>query len=125
MGAPPILAGAAPGGVPSDERLAVDPLFLACTRPAMVLGVPMEAMGVNVILSGVVFLAGGSLLYLAAAPALHLVFQAICKADPNAFRVLYLFVETKGRAGNGGLWGGSSASPLPLRPIRGRDRRHV
>ena len=100
---------------PDPERLAEDTLFLACTRPALVLGVPMEAMGVNLVLSAVAFLAGGSLLYLLIAPALHLVFQAICKADPNAFRVLYLFVETKGRARNGGLWGGSSASPLPLR----------
>lgn len=97
------------------ERLTEDTLFLACTRPALVLGVPMEAMGVNLILSSVAFLAGGSLLYLLIAPALHLVFQAICKSDPNAFRVLYLSVETRGRARNGGLWGGSSASPLPLR----------
>lgn len=97
------------------EHLTEDTLFLACTRPALVLGVPMEAMGVNLILSSVAFLAGGSLLYLLIAPALHVVFQAICKADPNAFRVLYLFVETRGRARNGGLWGGSSASPLPLR----------
>lgn len=97
------------------ERLAEDTLFLACTRPALVLGVPMEAMGVNLILSSVAFLAGDSLLYLLVAPALHLVFQAVCKADPNAFRVLYLFVETRGRSRNGGLWGGSSASPLPLR----------
>jgi type IV secretion system protein VirB3 len=97
------------------ERLTEDTLFLACTRPALVLSVPMEAMGVNLILSSVAFLAGGSLLYLLIAPVLHLVFQAICKADPNAFRVLYLFVETRGRSRNGGLWGGSSATPLPLR----------
>jgi len=100
---------------PPPERLAEEPLFLACTRPALILGVPMETMGVNLIVSTVAFLAGGSLLYLLLAPVLHLVFQAICRADPNAFRVLYLFVETKGRARNGGLWGGSSASPLPLR----------
>jgi type IV secretion system protein VirB3 len=100
------------------ERLTEDTLFLACTRPAMVLGAPMEAVGVNLMVSAVAFLAGGSLLYLLVAPALHLVFQAICKADPNAFRVLWLFVETKGRARNGGLWGGSSASPLPLRRRR-------
>lgn len=101
------------------EHLTEDTLFLACTRPALVLGVPMEAMGVNLILSSVAFLAGGSMLYLLVAPALHLVFQAICKADPNAFRVLWLYVETRGRSRNGGLWGGSSASPLPLRR-RGR-----
>lgn len=109
----------------APERLTEDVLFLACTRPALVLGVPMEAMGVNVMVSAIAFLAGGSLLYLLVAPALHLVFQAICKSDPNAFRVLYLFVETKGRARNGGLWGGSSPSPLPLgRRGSARARAH-
>lgn len=98
----------------AEERLIDEPLFLACTRPAMVMGVPMEAMGVNVILSGVVFLVGGSLLYLLAAPALHLVFRAICKADHNAFRLLFVFVDTKGRSRNGAIWGGSSPTPLPL-----------
>ena len=78
------------------------------------LGVPMEAMGVNVIISGVIFLVGGSLLFLLAAPAMHLVFRAICKADHNAFRLLFVYVDTKGRARNGALWGGSSTSPLPV-----------
>lgn len=98
----------------AEEGLTEDPLFLACTRPAMVMGVPMEAMGVNVILSGLVFLIGGSLLYLLAAPALHLVFRAVCRADHNAFRLLFVYVDTKGRARNSALWGGSSPSPLPL-----------
>ncbi|MCR5876639.1 type IV secretion system protein VirB3 [Phenylobacterium sp. J426] len=101
--------------MPPVERLQDEILFLACTRPALILGVPLEAMGVNLIVSCVAFLGGGSLLYLLVAPVLHLVFQAICRADPNAFRVLYLFAETKGRARNGSLWGGSSPSPLPLR----------
>lgn len=97
-----------------EERLAEDPLFLACTRPAMIMGVPMEAMGVNVIVSGLVFLIGGSLVYLLAAPALHLVFRAICRTDHNAFRLIFVYVDTKGRARNTALWGGSSPSPLPL-----------
>lgn len=100
------------------ERLIEEPLFLACTRPAMILGVPMEAMALNVMVSAVAFLAGGSLLYLLIAPAVHLVFQAVCKTDPNAFRILYLYVDTRGRSRNGGLWGGSSRSPLRLRPWR-------
>lgn len=98
----------------ADERLIEDPLFLACTRPAMVMGVPMEAMGVNIIVSGVVFLVGGSLLYLLAAPALHLVFRALCRADANAFRLIFAYVDTKGRCRNSALWGGSSVSPLPV-----------
>jgi type IV secretion system protein VirB3 len=100
------------------ERLEAEPLFLACTRPALTLGVPMEAMGLNLIFSCVVFLASGSMLWLLIAPALHLVFRGICRADPNAFRVLYLWVETKGRARNAGLWGGSSVTPLRLRRPR-------
>jgi type IV secretion system protein VirB3 len=99
----------------TEERLAEDVLFLACTRPAMFLGAPMEAMGINIILTAIAFLGGHSLLYLLIAPALHLVFQAICKSDHNAFRVLWLYVETKGRSRNGAIWGGSSATPLPLR----------
>jgi type IV secretion system protein VirB3 len=102
------------------ERLDEEPLFLACTRPAMVLGVPMEAMGLNLIASCVAFLAAGSMAWLLIAPALHLVFRAICRSDANAFRVLYLWVETKGRSRTGGHWGGSSPSPLPLRRPRSR-----
>jgi type IV secretion system protein VirB3 len=98
-----------------EERLTEDTLFLACTRPAMVAGVPMEAMGANLILSSTVFLAAHSPAYLLIAPALHLVFRAVCKHDHNAFRVLWQFVETKGRARTGAVWGGSSASPMSLR----------
>jgi len=98
-----------------EERLAEDTLFLACTRPAMVAGVPMEAMGLNVMLTATIFLAAHSPAWLLIAPALHVVFRAICKHDHNAFRVLWVYVDTKGRARNGGAWGGSSATPLPLR----------
>src|SRR5258707_658677 len=69
----------------AEERLAEDVLFLACTRPAMFLGAPMEAMGINIILTAIAFLGGHSLLYLLIAPALHLVFQAICKSDRDDF----------------------------------------
>ena len=106
-----------------EESLAEDVLFLACTRPAMVAGVPMEAMGVNLIASACAFLAAHSLAYLLIAPVLHLVFRAICRTDHNAFRVLLLYVQTKGRARTGGVWGGSSCPPLP-RPQRFRKPVH-
>ena len=98
-----------------EERLAEDPLFLACTRPAMVAGVPMEAMGLNVMVSATVFLAAHSPFWLLIAPVIHVVFRAVCKHDHNAFRVLWMFVETKGRSRNSAMWGGSSSTPLPLR----------
>lgn len=101
-----------------EERLAEDPLFLACTRPAMIAGVPMEAMGLNLMVSASAFLAGHSLLYLLTAPAAHLVFAAVCRNDPNAFRLLWLWFDTRGRARNAGLWGGASPAPLPVRRRR-------
>ena len=101
--------------VEADERLTEDTLFLACTRPAMVAGVPMEAMGLNLMVTATVFLAAHSPAYLLIAPAVHVVFRAICKHDHNAFRVLWMFVDTKGRARNGATWGGSSSTPLPLK----------
>lgn len=98
----------------TEEHLIEEPLFLACTRPAMVLGVPMEAVGINVIISGLAFLIGGSLLWLLIAPAIHLVFRAVCRVDHNAFRVLFIALDTRGRCRNGALWGGSSASPVEV-----------
>lgn len=99
---------------PAPEPLIEDTLFLACTRPAMVLGVPMEAVGLNLIASAVAFLAGRSLLYLLVAPSLHLVFRAICADDPNAFRVLYLWLEGRRQSRGARLWGGVSPAPLRL-----------
>ena len=105
-----------------EDPVVEDVLFLACTRPAMVMGVPMEAMGVNVIVSACAFLAAHSLVYLLVAPALHLVFRGVCRTDPNAFRVLFLFVQTKGRARTAASWGGSSCAPLPCPRLRRRTR---
>lgn len=98
----------------AGEALVEDVLFLACTRPATVLGVPMEAMGANLLFSSIAFLAADSMLYLLIAPALHLAFQAICKSDPNIFRVIYLYLDTRGRTRSAGRWGGSSPTPLAL-----------
>ena len=43
-----------------------------------------------------------------------MVFRAVCRVDHNAFRLLLVYVDTKGRARNSGAWGGSSPTPLPL-----------
>lgn len=98
--------------------LTEDTLFLACTRPAMVWGVPIEAMAVNAMFTSLVFIIMKNPLYGVIGVGLHLAFRALASLDHNCFRVLFLWVETKGRARNGTLWGGSSASPLALRPVR-------
>ena len=109
----------------TDDRLNEDTLFLACTRPAMVGGVTMEAVGLNLIFSCVLFLLAGSILYALVAVPIHLCAQGVCRHDPNAFRLLFAWVETKGRHRNAALWGGSSCTPLTLRRRRAKDLAHA
>lgn len=97
-----------------DGEREEDSLFLACTRPTVVLGVTMEAMGVNVIFTTILFLVAGSIRYALIGVALHFVFRAIIWSDHNRFRILLSWVDTAGRMRNAALWGGSSLSPLPL-----------
>jgi type IV secretion system protein VirB3 len=93
-------------------RLTEDTLFLACTRPAMIAGVTMEAMALNVMFSCILFLA----------IPIHGLCRIICRHDPNMFRILLAWIETRGRTRNAPFWGGSSCTPLKLvRRYRTRD----
>ena len=96
--------------VPLEE----DTLFLACTRPAMIAGVTMEAMGVNVILTTLLYIVAGSIAYALVGIVFHLVFKALVKHDHNMFRVLLAWIETRGRSRNGGFWAGTTVTPLKL-----------
>lgn len=101
-----------------NEGLTEDPLFLACTRPAMWQGVPIEAMGLNAIVSTIIFVIMGNPLYMAIGVAVHYTIRALVSRDYNMFKTIRLWSETKARARNTDLWGGSSVSPTPLRPAR-------
>lgn len=59
-----------------EARLTEDTLFLACTRPAMVWGVPIEAMAVNAMLTSLVFILMKNPLYGVVGVGLHVVFRA-------------------------------------------------
>ena len=109
----------------SDERLTDDTLFLACTRPAMILGVTMEAFALNVMFSTILFILAGSVVYGLVAFPIHGACRLICKHDPNQFRILFAFFETRGRHRNIRLFGGSSCTPLILvRRYSLRDLAH-
>ena len=89
-----------------------DTLFLACTRPAMIAGVTMEAMGMNIMLTTILFIIAGSIAYALVGVVFHLLSRALTKHDHNMFRVLLAWVETRGRSRNSSYWGGSTVSPL-------------
>ena len=66
-----------------SERIALeeDTLFLACTRPAMIGGVTMEAMGINMIFTTILFIVAGSVAYALVGLVFHVIFKAIVKHD--------------------------------------------
>lgn len=100
-----------------------DTLFLACTRPAMIVGVTMEAMGINIMLTTILYITAGSIAYALVGVVFHFVFRALVKHDHNMFRILIAWVETRGRSRNASYWGGATLSPLKL--VRRYDERDL
>ncbi|GAA3102307.1 type IV secretion system protein VirB3 [Rhizobium viscosum] len=98
----------------SAPNLEEETLFLACTRPAMIAGVTMEAMGINIMLTTVLYITAGSIAYALFGVVFHLVFRALVKHDHNMFRILLAWIETRGRSRNASYWGGATLSPLRL-----------
>jgi type IV secretion system protein VirB3 len=102
----------------AQEGLTEDTLFLACTRPAMWQGVPLEAVAINGMATGIVFVLMSNPFYLLIGVLIHYTLRALVSHDYNLFNILRLWADTQGRARNKERWGGSSVSPLPLRPAR-------
>lgn len=100
------------------QALTEDVLFLACTRPAMWQGVPLEALALNGMATGILFVLMSNPFYMLTGVVIHYTVRALISHDYNLFKMLALWVETKGRARNKARWGGSSVSPLPLSPAR-------
>jgi type IV secretion system protein VirB3 len=105
-----------------------DTLFLALTRPAMMLGVPSVGLMLNVCGSIVVssWLGMGSWHILAwmvaLMPTVHFLMKWAVAKDHNLFRTKILFVETKGQSTLNGNWGGSTVTPIPaVWPSKSKD----
>ncbi|XAZ20472.1 type IV secretion system protein VirB3 (plasmid) [Sinorhizobium sp. B11] len=106
--------------VPTLEQ---NTLFLACTRPAMIAGVTMEAMGLNIMLTTILYITAGSIAYAFVGIVFHVIFRGLVKHDHNMFRILIAWIETRGRTRNAFYWGGATLSPL--RVIRRYDERDL
>ena len=100
----------------SQRGLTEDTLFLACTRPAMWQGVPVEAACINSVLTMIVFILMKNPCYMIIGVIVHYIVRLFISYDYNVFTVARLWLETKGRARNVARWGGSSVSPMPIGP---------
>lgn len=114
------------GDVQGEEGLDEDTLFLACTRPALFLGVPLEAAMLNAGIVTVAFVLVKNPLVLGIGVATHWIFRQLAGLDHNIFRVWGLWVWSRGWARNAEFWGGASVAPLPLTPAKkAAEVRHV
>jgi type IV secretion system protein VirB3 len=93
----------------------------------MFIGIPIQAFAILLVVCGEVFVLSGlathSVWRLVCCAAFALGSYAVCRVltgiDHNIFGILFLWATTKGRATrNARFWGGSSSSPVPLRPPR-------
>lgn len=87
-------------------------LWLAPTRPAMRWGVPLQGFLFNAMGSFIFGMVAGSPLYWAVFVVVHLPMRALAAWDSNVFRVLALWMETKGAGMGKGEFGASTLVPL-------------
>jgi type IV secretion system protein VirB3 len=103
-----------------------DVCFLTLTRPAMFLGVPMEAFAVVCMVTTVFYVAMGNILWAGFGVVFHFMARAIVWHDYNKFSVLFAWANTGGIQLNKDYWGGASVSPARLYTTYSReDVTHV
>ncbi|MBY5827831.1 type IV secretion system protein VirB3 [Rhizobium leguminosarum] len=103
------------------DRLEETTLYLAATRPALFMGVPLA-------LAGGIMMMGGCIMVILQNPLYELILLPIwygtklmVERDYNAAGVLLLFLQSAGRGVESPVWGGASVSPNPIKvPARGR-----
>ncbi|WP_267347021.1 VirB3 family type IV secretion system protein [Sphingomonas sp. GM_Shp_2] len=97
------------------ERPAEDKVFLALTRPAVFMGLPLEAVMPIMMVSMVAWALLHNPLYPAAIfGALYFPARMIVHYDYNAFRLWGLWFQTVFLSKNRKFWGGGSYSPVRL-----------
>ena len=96
-----------------EARPTEDTLFLALTRPALWLGVPLEATLLIAMATVLTLLLTSNPLYaIGLGGALLAAARLIVRTDYNMFRLIFLWGRTKARCRNRDYWAGSSYSPL-------------
>lgn len=106
------------------EPLETDMLYLAATRPAMVMGVPLTVFAILLMVAGFIIVLMRNPLYLLVMIPLFYATREVVARDYNAIGVVLLYLKTAGRSVDSKKWGGASVTPFPIR-IRNRGRGMV
>ena len=103
------------------DRLEETTLYLAATRPALFMGVPLPLAGAIMMLGGLIMVILQNPLYELVLLPIWYGVKLVVERDYNAATVLLLFLKSAGRSIEGPIWGGASVSPNPIKvPARGR-----
>lgn len=101
-----------------EEELVVENLYLALTRPVMMMGVPLDAAVIIVCCSTMLLLLTSNPLISAGSGGIAIaISRLIVRKDYNMFRILSLMGKSKGPVRNKAYWGGVSWSPLPMKAL--------
>jgi type IV secretion system protein VirB3 len=101
-----------------DDTLTETTLHVAATRPAMVMGLPIDLFAI--LAMGTTFVGIVSMFYMPLTIPVWWAASLLVRRDYNAPRVFLLWAKGPGFALDSGLWGGASISPFPIKP----DRRY-
>jgi type IV secretion system protein VirB3 len=97
------------------EPLQTDTLYLAATRPALFMGVPLALGAGLLMLTGLIVVLLKNPLYLILMLPLFFAARELVARDYNAVGVTLLFLRTAGRSVDSDKWGGASVTPMPIR----------
>ncbi|MBS0174300.1 MAG: VirB3 family type IV secretion system protein [Nitrospira sp.] len=108
------------------SNLKSDPLFGGLTRPATLMGLPIEILviisGTSVIAFLICFMFDADVFWklfcLGLGGVAYAIARLICVRDPRAFRYLALALDTKALHRSRPKWGCGSYSPMPFRKRR-------
>jgi type IV secretion system protein VirB3 len=85
-------------------------LFLALTRPSMMMGVTMEAFFINIIIAICTFIIAKNIFFALIWLPLHLICIVLCRMDTQLFSII-LCKTRLAKPNNAALWKGASYEP--------------
>jgi type IV secretion system protein VirB3 len=97
------------------EPLEETPLFVAATRPALVVGMPIGLAVVFMMVFALIMILGQNPFYELVLVPLWFGARMLVRYDYNAVRIVSLWLQSSARSFDAHRWGGASPSPFPVR----------
>jgi type IV secretion system protein VirB3 len=102
------------------EELDEAMLFVAATRPALLLGLPFGIVVLFLVALGLIMVILENPFYELFLIPVWFIARQLVRYDYNAVRVFFLWADGKGRSFDAHNWGGASPASLPIRLARWR-----